>query len=126
VIRYNYQTQLTPPAPFVYVTLRNPVTGALQRDVPAQLDIAADRTLLPDAVTKALALPPIGTIAIGGVGGIVQSMPSYPVEVTIHTLPPVNVEVVASPGESWVLLGRDILNTRRIVLDGAQLVLEIG
>ena len=126
MIRYNYQTQLTPPAPFVYVTLRNPVTGALQRDVPAQLDIAADRTLLPDAVTKALALPPIGTIAIGGVGGIVQSMPSYPVEVTIHTLPPVNVEVVASPGESWVLLGRDILNTHRIVLDGPQLVLEIG
>jgi len=126
VIRYNYQSQLQPPAPFVYVTLRNPVTHAEQRDVPAQLDIAADRTLLPDSVANALSLPPIGTIPIGGVGGTVQVMLSYPVEIAIHTLAAVRVEAVASSGESWVLLGRDILNAYRILLDGPQLALEIG
>ena len=126
MIRYNYLTQIQPPAPFVYVTLRNPVTGAEAHDVPAQLDSAADRTLLPDSVVKALALPQIGTIAIGGVANVVHSMPSFPVQVEIHTLPPLTIEVVASPGESWVLLGRDVLNAYRILHDGPQLALEIG
>ena len=126
MIRYSYLSQLKPPAPFVYVTLRNPVTGAEQRDVPAQLDSAGDRTLLPESIAKSLGLPQIGTIPIGGVGGFTQTMPSYPVEVLIHTLPALIVEVVASAGESWVLLGRDVLNVHRIVLDGPQLALEIG
>ena len=126
MIRYNYLSQLRPPAPFVYVTLRNPVSGAEQRDVPAQLDTAADRTLLPDIFVQSLALPQIGSIVIGGVGGVTQSMPSYPVEMAIHSLPPQLIEVVASAGESWVLLGRDVLNAYRLLLDGPQLFLEIG
>ena len=126
MIRYNYLVQLQPPAPFVYVTLRNPVTSAEQRDVPAQLDCAADRTLLPESIAQALALPQIGVITIGGVGGIAQPMPSYPVELAIHNLPAIVVEVVASPGESWILLGRDVMNAHRFLLDGPQLALEIG
>jgi hypothetical protein len=94
VIRYNYLSQLQPAAPFVYVILQNSITGAERRDVPAQLDTAADRTLLPDAVAQALALPQIGTVPIGGVGGITQTMPCYPVQLTIHNLPAQTVEVV--------------------------------
>jgi hypothetical protein len=126
VIRYNYLTQFDPAAPFVYVTLRNPVSGAEQRDVPAQVDSAADRTLLPDSVVQTLALPQIGTIPIGGVGGVIQTMPSYPLQVAIHTLPALTVEVVASAGEAWILLGRDVLNAHRLLLAGPQQLLEIG
>jgi hypothetical protein len=126
VIRYNYLPQLQPPAPFVYVTLCNPVTGAEQRDVPAQLDTAADRSLLPDALVQTLALPQIGTVQIGGVGGVIQTMSTYPARIAIHNLPAQVVEVVASTGESWALLGRDILNAHRLLLDGPQLFLEIG
>jgi hypothetical protein len=126
VIRYNYLSQLQPPAPFVYVSLRNPVSGAEQRNVPAQLDTAADRTLLPDTLAQALALPQIGTIPIGGVGGIAQTMPSYLVQLAIHNLPLQVVEVVARTGEEWILLGRDVLNAQRLLLDGPQLFVEIG
>ena len=75
---------------------------------------------------QALTLPQIGTISIGGVGGIAQTMPSYPVQVAIHNLPALTIEVVASAGEAWVLLGRDVLNAHRLLLDGPQLFLEIG
>ncbi len=44
----------------------------------------------------------------------------------VHSLPPQTIEVVASPGESWVLLGRDVLNSYRALLDGPQLAVEIG
>jgi hypothetical protein len=126
VIRYQYLSQLHPPAPFVYLTVRNPADGTEQRDLAAQLDSAADRTLVPEALVESLDLPRIGTILIGGVGGVTHSMPSYLIEVKIHDLAPIPVEVVANPGESWVLLGRDVLNRYRIVLDGPQLTFEIG
>jgi len=126
VIRYGYLAQLTPPAPFVNVTLTNPVSGGILRDLPAQLDCAADRTVVPDTLARALNLPQIGTITIGGVGGVVQTMPSYPVQLAVHDQSAQLLEIVASPGETWVLLGRDAMNAHRLLLDGPHLILEIG
>jgi gag-polyprotein putative aspartyl protease len=125
VIRYRYVEDLTPPAPYVQVRLQNPVTGAEIGAVPAQIDTAADRSLIPESVVQQLSLPQVSAITLGGVGGIQQIMPTYPVNLAIHDLPYRTIEVVASPGESWVLLGRDVLNRYRLVLDGPQLALEI-
>jgi len=126
VIRYRYLTQVDPPAPFVHITLRNPVSGSELRDVPAQLDTAADQPLLPEALALALGLSQLSTTRIGTVGGAMQMLPTYAVLLGIHDLPGQRVEVVAHLKETHVLLGRDVLNAHRIVLDGPQLALEIG
>ena len=126
MIRYTYNLQKQPPAPFVLVTMRHPRSGAEARDLPAQIDTAADRTLLPLALVQALALDKIGDMDIGGVGGKVETMPVYDVLVGIHSLPLCAIEVVAHAGELWVLLGRDVLNAHRLLLDGPGLALEIG
>lgn len=126
MIRYAYNPQIQPPAPFVLVTVQHPLTGAEFRDTPAQLDVAADRTLVPAALVQTLGLPAIGDVLIGGVGGTIERMDLYAVRLGIHTLPRALVEVVAHPVEKWILLGRDVLNNYRLVLDGPQLALEIG
>jgi hypothetical protein len=82
--------------------------------------------LIPETLVQTLALPQLGTLMIGGVGGVQQAMPSYPLLLAVHNLPPQTIEVVASPGESWVQLGRDVLNNYRVLLDGPQLAAEIG
>jgi hypothetical protein len=121
-----YVTQANPPASFVYVTLRNPVSGAEAQNVAALLDSAADQTVVPDALALNLGLNQLGTIPIAGVCGIVQQMPSYAAQLRIHNLPMHNLEVVGHPRQIHVLLGRDVLNSYPIVLDGPQLALEIG
>lgn len=126
MIRYGYLTQLTPPAPFVKVVLGNPATGAELRDLPAQLDPAADRTVIPEAIAKSLSLPQVGAVQLGAFGGAVYTAPVYAVLLGVHDLPARPLKVAAHADESWVLLGRDILNSFRIVLDGPQLTLEIG
>lgn len=72
-----------------------------------------------------LDLPRIGTIVIGGVGGVTQAMPSYPVQIAIHELPEQALGVVSRADEAWVLLGRDLLNAHRLLLDGPRLLLEL-
>lgn len=126
MIRYGYFRGFTPPAPFVYVTLQNPFTGAREGNAPAQLDTAADRTLLPETLVRKLGLPVVDSLRIGGVGGIEQDMPLHPVLLGVHDLPFLRVRVVSSPGESWVLLGRDVLNEYRMLLDGPGLGVDVG
>jgi hypothetical protein len=125
VIRYSFLSQLDPPAPFVNLVLRHPVGGAEVRDFPGQLDTAADRTVLHETVVKSLGLPQVGIIKLGGFGGATYTLPVFMVLLGVHDLPVRPFKVAAHPEESWALVGRDVLNAYRVMLDGPQLALEI-
>ena len=62
----------------------------------------------------------------GSFGGVIHSLPVYAVLLGIHDLPAPPFKVTADAEESWVLLGRDVLNAHRLLLDGPHLGLEIG
>jgi hypothetical protein len=111
--------------PFVHVTLRCRETGKEAADLAAQLDTAADRTAIPGKVVEQRSLVPLDELPVSGFGGQVFLLPTYRVELSIRTLQPVLLEVLAHSEEPFVLLGRDVLNLHRIVLDGPKLGLEI-
>jgi predicted aspartyl protease len=124
--RYRYNHQVTPPAPFVYVTLRSPDTAQVSGELPAQLDTGASRTVIPWAALEDLGLIELDQISNIGVGGHVTTMPTFLVQLEIRQLRALTLEIVAIKEEPYVLLGRDVLNNYRIVLDGPQLRLEIN
>lgn len=126
MIRYAYNRQIEPPAPFVHVSLRRPGGAPSLDDLPAQIDTAADRTVIPGGLVARLGLVPLDELPVAGFGGQVLLVSTYFVEVTIRGQPPRPVEVLAHEGESYVLLGRDVLNHHRLLLDGPGLALEIG
>jgi hypothetical protein len=126
MIRYAYNRQVEPPAPFVHVALRRPGGASSLDDLPAQVDSAADRTVIPGGLVTRLGLVPLDEVPVAGFGGQVLLVPTYFVEVTVRGQPPQPVEVLAHEGESHVLLGRDVLNHHRLLLDGPGLTLEIG
>ena len=70
-------------------------------------------------------LSQIGIVSIGGLGGVVHSLPTYAVWLGVHDRSPTAFKVVGSPDESWVLLGRDVINAERLFLDGPGLALEL-
>jgi hypothetical protein len=125
MIRYRYNQQVSPPAPFVHVTIRRPGDEALVRVLPAQMDTTADMTVIPWKIAEDLQLLKHDEIETLGFGGHVASVTSFLVQLQIHELEPVTVEALANRDEPYVLPGRDVLNQYRIVLDGPQLVLEI-
>lgn len=125
MICYGYNQQVSPPAPFVHVTLRCPEIGTELSDVPAQLDTAADRTVIPTSLLGQLRLVPLDELPVSGFGGQVLLLPTYRVELAIRSLGAATVEVLAHADEPFVLLGRDVLNRHRILLDGLRLSLQI-
>lgn len=48
-----------PPAPVVYVILRNPATGASLQNVPMLIDTGADVTVLPRTYVEQLEIEPV-------------------------------------------------------------------
>ena len=125
-MRYNYNRQVSPPAPFVHVTIAAPGENSSLQDLPAQVDCAADRSVIPWRVVESLRLPQLDELSALGFDGHLLSVPTFLVELTIRSQEPMTVEVFGSRGEPFVLLGRDVLNHFKVLLDGPQLVLEIG
>src|SRR5262245_30839733 len=124
--RYRYAPHTDPPAPFVYLALKNRVTGAKVEQVPAQLDTGADLTVLPQQVVDALGLRPGEEMKIAGFDGREQAIPTYAVDLAIRGHERVVVVKAASlSGSAYALLGLDALNSFRVTLDGPALVFDI-
>ena len=126
MIRYNYIPYGSQSAPFVHVTLRCPHTASQTEEIPAQIDTGADRSVLPGPVARGLGLVQMGAISVAGFGGTVTTVPTFAVEIALRSFDSLLVKVIASEGEGITILGRDVLNRFRIVLDGPQAAVEIG
>ena len=126
MIRVPYNVQMLPPAPLVRVHLCSPKAGSNVLELPAQIDTGADRSLVPLAILNQLNLTPLKQILIAGVGGRVQTMPVYGVLLSVVTLTEHLVSVLGHAEEPWIILGRDVLNHHRMVLDGPNQLLEMS
>ena len=124
-MRYTYNRQLEPPAPFIHVSLKCLETGKSVENLPALIDTGADRTVIPGSLVDLLELVPLEEFRVAGLGGRVFSAPTYKVELTIRTLLPEKVLLIAHAEEPYILLGRDVLNRHRLLLDGPGLALEM-
>ena len=107
-----------PPAPVAYVTLRNPATGVLLSDVPMLIDTGADITVL-------------SSTAVEQVGIITEENSEFEIQAfdgEIRRLRLARLELFVL-GKKFTreyllinrpigILGRNILNNIRILLDG--------
>jgi hypothetical protein len=125
-ITFHYVQQESPPAPYVLVNVGRFDGQASLVDLPAKVDSAADRTVLPLQVATQLALDEIEQRPFAGLGSVVTTLSIYRAVLTIRGLTPILADTAGVPGEPHVLIGRDILNLYRLVLDGPALRVEIG
>ena len=109
MIRYNYNRQLNPPAPFVHVAIECPSADGATVEMPAQIDSAADISVIPWGVVEELQLVQFGEQVVGGFGGYTLELPTFLVQIGLRGQPLFPIKVLASRDESFVLLGRDLL-----------------
>ena len=124
-IASSYQHFLTPPGPFAVVTVATLDGLVAIPNQPAQLDTAADWTVLPQLIVDQLGIQPVRTVDLVGFGGLPAQYPVFEVMLMLPTFTPIRVEVTAFANEPWILLGRNVLNQYKITLDGPLLRLTI-
>jgi len=119
-----YDRNIDPPAPFVEVTVRHPVSDQ-QAALPAQLDTGADISGIPQRLVDKLGLVAARAIPVAGYDGVCVSLFTYVVTLQVAGTRFRYVEVVSLP-EECVLLGRDVLNRFFARLNGPELTFDLG
>jgi Aspartyl protease len=112
-----YDDRFTPPAPVARVTVRHPDSGASVADVPMLIDSGADATLLPRAVVESL-----------GIAGTGRKFELEAFDGTTSASEVVWLDLSFLGGRftgqylvidaEMGVLGRNILNHVRVLLDG--------
>lgn len=121
---FNYAAE-SPPAPYVLVTVAHPDELTVAADVPAKVDTGAARTILPSTLAERLRLDVVARHEFEGLGGQRVVLPIVRLLLTIRGCSTLDLNAASSDGEPYILLGRDVLNRYKIVLDGPNGKLQI-
>jgi hypothetical protein len=97
--------------------VRHPARPEAVIEAPAKLDTAADVTGIPEMLAEHLQLEPVGEIVLTGFDRENRSVKLCWVVIALPTGRQGRVKA-AVVSTDYVLLGRDILNHLRLLLDG--------
>lgn len=122
-MKIDYNRSVSPPAPFLPIAVAHPHRPAALQRLPAKLDTAADITALPTTQVLALGLPQRRLLEVVGYDSRPMAVPTHDAILEVADFR-VRLEVVAIT-EDHALLGRDVLNLLRLLLDGPALWLEV-
>lgn len=119
----DYNRKVSPPAPFLKIDMSHPLDPSNRFSVEAKLDTGADITALPSAFIEEMDLQQINILDVIGYSGERLQVPTYKAVVEIEGTS-LHIEVIGY-SDTFALLGRDVLNRFRLLLDGPALTLEI-
>lgn len=114
-------TQFDPPAPLAQIVLRNPDTRAVCSGVQMLLDSGADVTLIPQIALDALGIVanPDSRYELAGFDGSTSFVSAVRLELIFgHRTFRGQFLLI---DQAWGILGRNILNTVPVLLDGPNL-----
>jgi len=104
-------------APYLPLML-SPLAGTKRHGTIGLLDTGADRTVIPLSVANELELMLERETVFVGADGYQFALPLFRLLVAVGPFPAELITVAASENEEITLIGRDVMETYRILLDG--------
>lgn len=115
---YGYSRNYYPPAPVIEVTFVTAAENLHVGPLPALMDSGADGTIVPINYLNEILAPSTVEMTIRSQWGERHRVLLYLVDVQIGSLTLPGVEVVGDEISDEIVIGRDILNRLRVLLDG--------
>jgi hypothetical protein len=125
-VNFRYSRNYFPPAPTVDLTLITAAEFLRIGPLQAIVDSGADGTIVPIHYLEEIQAPPTVEMVIRSQWGERRNVLLYLIDLQIGDLTLPGVEVVGDELSEEVVLGRDILNLLRVVLDGPREVVEVS
>jgi predicted aspartyl protease len=120
-----YDANYQPPFPVVQIVIDN-IEEDLQTDaVPALLDTGSDGSLVPIAYLRQILAPALSDIRIRSHWGEWRLVQLFVVDLVIDGLRLPGMLVVGDEQGDEVVLGRNVLNMLRLLLDGPANVTDV-
>lgn len=125
-MKFAYSDDFYPPAPVAEVSLITAAESLRAGPFPALMDSGADGTIMPIAYLQEILAPPTVEMVMRSQWGEGRRVMLYLVDVQIGTLTIPGVEVVGDELSQEAILGRDVLNRLRVLLDGPATTVTIS
>lgn len=123
--QFRYDPSFHPPAPAIPFGLGLPNEITPRRNLWGQVDSGADVTLIPASILNEIGAKLADRRIMLGANGTRQQVNRYYVVIHLPTGITYGVRAIATQNDSEILLGRDVLNQWRVVLDGPGETVEI-
>lgn len=117
-MKYPYDAAYEPPFPTAPVVLRNSEEGLRTEKVQALLDTGSDGSLVPIAYLAEILAPPMADTRIRSHWGEWRAAQLFEVDLESGSLRLPGVFVVGDEQGTEIVLGRNVLNRLRLLLDG--------
>jgi predicted aspartyl protease len=124
-MRVPFSHALYPPAPALEVRLLNPVSGQRTPYQHAILDTGSDTTIVPVELLYFLEVKSFRQQRVLGLWGGEAMVDLYYVNFEISGSLFTRIEVIGSDTESEILIGRNLCNQLRLLLDGPDQTVEL-
>lgn len=114
----DYDLSIYPPAPRLEIRLIALPHNTGFGPISAFVDTGADATIVPIDVVRQLRAGVVTLKTLRGYTGSRRSVRTYLVDVEVGPITLPGIEIVGDEAADEVLLGRDVLNKLRVLLDG--------
>jgi predicted aspartyl protease len=117
-MKYPFNRTYQPPFPAVEIVLHNSEDGLHTTVQDALLDTGADGTLVPITFLQDILAPALSDTRIRSHWGEWRSVQLFLVDIQLDNLKLPNIFVIGDEQGDEIILGRDVLNKLRLLLDG--------
>lgn len=117
-MKYLYDADYQPPFPVAPIVLRNSEEGLYTERMQALLDTGSDGTLVPIACLEEILAPPMAETHIRSHWGERRAAHLFVVDMELGDLKLPDVFVIGDAQGTEIVLGRNVLNKLRVLLDG--------
>lgn len=124
-MKYPYDTRYEPPFPAMPISLVNKEESLTISVENALLDTGADGTLVPIAHLQEILAPALTDARIRSHWGEWRIVQLFAVNIEFGDLSLPNVFVIGDEQGEDVILGRNVLNKMRLLLDGPSNLMEM-
>lgn len=114
----DYDFSIFPPAPRLEIRLIALPHNAVYGPISAFVDTGADATIVPLDIVRQLRAGAVTLKTVRGYTGDRHTVRTCLVDVEIGTFVLPGIEIVGDDASDETLLGRDVLNRLRLLLDG--------
>jgi predicted aspartyl protease len=124
-VNFSYSQSYYPPAPIVNVVLLSAAEGLRVGPLTALVDSGADGSIVPLVHLAELRAPTTAEIPVRGTWSDSRTMLLYLIDVEIDGIKLPGIEVIGDPESDEIILGRDVLNRLRILLNGPRQLVDV-
>ena len=124
-MRVPFNESIYPPAPALEIRLVNTVSGQRSRYYHAVLDTGSDATVIPKQFLTEINIEPFRRQRVFGLWGGSKDVSLYDLNIEVGGNLFVGIVVIGDEDNSEILIGRNLCNQLRLLLDGPTKTVEV-